>query len=768
MSKSKLFCLSLLMLSFFVSPLLGAVKPKRVALISSSGVNNDFRSWGEYDGTLQSLAWQYDKFSNTEIDKFFAKSSDYDLVLTTSLWNYGDPQDMNGYIADWRAYLARGGIIILTDMAYPTMCDWLSSLDPELYIQYGDASRDLGEASQLDLSLSSPFLQVPNSISAFPYWAHFPRWGKGYQVWARTKGGTALGLCAFVEKGVLIVTTGFALSSQMLENLYTNALMLKNGVDIRWQKAPDVISPGTFQGEISLKNLRNEEVKLMLQLSLKDMTGKTLSQSGAQEVVLPPKGEKSLPVVLSCSERGNFSAVAQYKTEGMEEYQEVFHSFKVPPLVELSLNRPLFARSDRMKMTVRTAPKGGEKVRCQIDILDQSSRISWSRRWEAKGEDILNLPLRSFASGEYKLRLIAETRSEKASLEQGFKIDEKERPAVITEIGKKGELLINGEPFFPLGTYHIGSEDFLKAKEMGFNCITSPIYGSDQRELTADQLAWHDAAQRAGLWVITELSEYIRGGRRNFEEAKGIVSQLRLHPATIVHYVIDEPLGCGIGRELVVQFCDLVKDVDPEHITLVNEVPGAVSAYAGIGDVTGTDPYPIGAETLKSLAWVGESLETALKASKGKPVWGVIQAHRQPPANSQNRYPTPDELRCMSYLALNHGAKGLFFYAWGDVYQTESGIWESGFKFNPQLMVYFPQLLKELGKIGEEYLLGEMRRIPPQSLEPSSLDAVVIAYEGQEKLVAINPTSEEVDGRIGIEEISHHFLPFEVFIQELK
>lgn len=751
-----------LSLFLFVSSSLGGVKPRRVALISSSGVNNDFRSWGEYDTQLQALHWQYKKFRNTELDKFFSKSLDYDLVLTTSLWNYGDPQNMESFVPEWRKFLERGGIVILTDMAYPPMCDWLSSLDPELSIQYGDASRDLGPSAQLDPSTSSPFLRTPNYIGNFSYWAHFPRWGKKYSVWAKTKGATALGLYALLGKGVLILTTGFGFSPQMLENLYTNALILKNGVDIHWQKAPPVMPPGEFQGEIVVKNLRDKEVKLQLQFSLKDVKEKTLFASAYKERLLPPESDKILAVTLPCPGRGNFLAVAQYKTEEMESYQEISHNFNVPPLVELVLNRKVFARSDKMKITIRTAPKKGEKVNCQILILDESSKVRWGRKWEAKEEENLALPLRSYPPGEYRLRIIAETKSEKSSQERRFKVSIEERPAVITKIGKKGELLLNGKPFFPLGTYHIGSEDFLQAKKMGFNCVTSPIYGGEQRELTPEQLAWHNSAHKAGLWVIAELSEYIRGGRLNFEEAKEIISQIRLHPATIAHYVIDEPQGGGISRETVAQFCGLVKDVDPEHITFVNEVPGAVSAYAGIGDVTGTDPYPIGRETPRSLAWVGEAVENALKASEGKPVWAVIQAHRQPPTNSSNRYPTPEELRCMSYLALNHGAKGILFYAWGDV--------KSGFKFNPRLIAYFPQLLKELREMGEEYLLGEVKRIPSQLLEPSSLDVVVITYKGREKLIAINPLHQEVDGKIKVKdkELSHCFLPFEVFVQQLE
>jgi hypothetical protein len=114
--------------------------PKRVALISSSGVNNDFRSWGEYDGQLQALGWTFGKFRNTELEKFFERATEYDLVLTTSLWNYGDPQDMRRYVPQWRRFLEQGGIIVLTDMAYSPMCDWLSDLREDLSVSYTDAA----------------------------------------------------------------------------------------------------------------------------------------------------------------------------------------------------------------------------------------------------------------------------------------------------------------------------------------------------------------------------------------------------------------------------------------------------------------------------------------------------------------------------------------------------------------------------------------------------------------------------------------------------
>ncbi|MBC7289686.1 MAG: hypothetical protein H5T86_16940, partial [Armatimonadetes bacterium] len=137
-------------------------QPRRVAVITSSGVNNDCRSFREYDATLAHLGWPYDKFRNTELGLFFQKAHEYDMVLTTSLWNYGDPQDMAALIPNWNAYMKQGGVLVLTDMAYPPMCDWLKSWDSGLAIEYADAVKDAGpQAGVLDLSSASPFLTAP-------------------------------------------------------------------------------------------------------------------------------------------------------------------------------------------------------------------------------------------------------------------------------------------------------------------------------------------------------------------------------------------------------------------------------------------------------------------------------------------------------------------------------------------------------------------------------------------------------------------------------
>ncbi|MCS7264424.1 MAG: hypothetical protein NZ805_06295 [Armatimonadetes bacterium] len=744
------------------------VKPKQVAVISSSGVDNDFRSWGEYDGTLMHLGWKFVKFRNTELSKFFEQASQYDLVLTTSLWNYGDPQDMSKFIPKWQKYLNDGGIVILTDMAYAPMCEWLAHWDKGLFVEYADAFRDLGvEKAILDLSDPSRFLTKPNVVGALNYWAHFRRWGERYKVWAKTKAGTAIGLVTAIGKGILIVTTGWAFSPEMLQNLIVNARLLQSGISVEWLKFPDEMAPGIFKASLIVENLVDSSVNVELRTFLRSKDGKEIATAKSKLIKLPPKGKRTLSVNLPCRVRGEIEAVASYRTERLSEKLEAVHPFRVPPLVDLKLKRSIFVLSDALEIAVKLTPPIGRKAKCTVTIQNERGEIVWQSKPLAKSET-LSLPAKGLPTGRYELRanaIVEGKESEEGMALKAFEVASIERPKLLVRVGSKGELLINGEPVFPIGTYHVGAEDLKQVKELGFNCVTGPIYGGEQSELTEGQKNWHDEAHRQGLWVINELSEYIRSGRRNFEQARQVVSWLRVHPATILHYAIDEPLGGGISRDLVKQFCQLIKEVDPEHPTFVNEVPGEVVKYADIADITGTDPYPIGVEVPKSLAWVGLSVRQAVEAAKGRPVWGVIQSHRQPPAHSQNRYPTPEEIRCMAYLALNNGAKGLLFYAWGDIYRDERGEWVSGFKYSKELQKFFRQFNRELAEIGLHYALGQIRR-DVIKIEPKDapLDAVWLEHGDVKMAVVVNTSSSIVKANIITPnaKFEHEFKPFEV------
>jgi hypothetical protein len=739
------------------------LKPKRVALISSSGVNNDFRSWGEYDGQLQALGWTFGKFRNTELEKFFERAQEYDLVLTTSLWNYGDPQDMRRYVPQWRRFLEQGGIIVLTDMAYSPMCDWLPDLREDLSVSYTDASVLGDDRALLDTSNLSGFLSRPNRFEALNYWAHFPTWGKGYSVWARTKAGTAIGLVASVGQGILIVTTAWAFSAEMLVNLYANARIAQSGVWGDFVDFPHEMTPGTRAVRLRIENLREQPITVLTTVKLARDQQQLIT---GQPVRLSLRGQesKTLLIPVRFGWRGKLKVVATVNVPGSEGI-EVWRQVLVPDLVELKLRRAVLVRSDKLEVSIRLSPFHGRRAKATVTIRQNGkapiivSSLTSSKR--------IVLPAGTLKPGRYIVNATATSGMERQRVEASFDVSDKKSVPTVARIGKNGELQLNGKLFFPIGTYHVGREDLKRMRDLGFNCVTSPIYQGDQSELSAEQKAWHDEAHKQRLFVITELSEYIRAGRRNLNQARKVVAQLRTHPATIVHYAIDEPAGYGISPDLVSQFCQAIAEVDAEHPTFVNEVPGVVVRYAKTGNIIGTDPYPIGSSVPENLSTVGKAVRKTLEAAGGRPVWAVIQAHRQPPPHSPNRFPTPEEIRCMAYLALNNGAKGVLFYAWGDVYHTEQGEWVSGFKYSDSLLQFFPQFNRELEEIGVYYLRGVVRKDTVR-FEPSDvgLDAAHVVHGKTEAVVVVNPTPKPVRASISAPGIrfQKEFSPFEVYV----
>jgi hypothetical protein len=76
-------------------------------------------------------------------------------------------------------------------------------------------------------------------------------------------------------------------------------------------------------------------------------------------------------------------------------------------------------------------------------------------------------------------------------------------------------------------------------------------------------------------------------------------------------------------------------------------------------DVSAPYLYPIPYQPIRS---VGEAVERARTATGGKkPLLPILQLFTW---QAKDRYPTPAELKCMVYLSLIHGAKGIGYYSY--------------------------------------------------------------------------------------------------------
>lgn len=231
-------------------------------------------------------------------------------------------------------------------------------------------------------------------------------------------------------------------------------------------------------------------------------------------------------------------------------------------------------------------------------------------------------------------------------------------------------------------------------------------------------------------------SRYKQGvlcNKPDLENVKKIILAFKNHPALLGWYLGDTPpvkYTEELKKDLKMHkfVYDLVKELDPHHIAwscIHGQVSGMFPEYLEITDVVSTDHYPISADLSTRVSkWTDEA---SLLAEGKKPVWIVPQAF-----GAQEHWfgePTPDELRCMTYLAITHGAKGIFYFCYKPLYQR---FW------------------KEIGKLAKE-----IKKITPVLLSPTHKRGVLVnsrlihtllkEYNGKRYLIAVNSARKKID-----------------------
>ncbi|HQK95223.1 MAG TPA: carbohydrate binding domain-containing protein [Armatimonadota bacterium] len=317
-----------------------------------------------------------------------------------------------------------------------------------------------------------------------------------------------------------------------------------------------------------------------------------------------------------------------------------------------------------------------DQVAIGAELWDPRGRvIRKSGHTPAGAECLVELPTRGLQPGAYTARVTAAIRgAESTRVEERFSF----RIVPAADLGKRtcriddhSRLLVNGQPFFPLGMYFSGIEeaDLRTYADSAFNCLMP--YGGATREQM-------DLAQQLGLKVIYTVKDAYFGtewcppeikraeDERPYIEAR--VRQFRGHPALLAWYLNDElPLEYLDRLEAHQQW---LEELDPDHPTwVVLYQVDQVAQYARTYDVIGTDPYPIPDRPARTAGqWARMT-----KASLGyaRPAWMVPQAFNwacyRPTDVDKLRPPTYDELRSMAWQCIAEGANGLVFYSFFDI-----------------------------------------------------------------------------------------------------
>ncbi len=247
--------------------------------------------------------------------------------------------------------------------------------------------------------------------------------------------------------------------------------------------------------------------------------------------------------------------------------------------------------------------------------------------------------------------------------------------SLTSYIDEHNRFILNGKPFFPLGLYVVQcangsySAELDEIENSPFDTLMNyAVNTCGNSDATPTQINdYLDKLQSRGLKLIFSL---VRGGGglMDVDTITHKINTFKGHPAIISWYVNDERSpeylpGLKAGYEKI-------RGLDMNHpVWSVHWNTNWLIREAHTTDIVGVDPYPI---DNNSITLVSRMADAANKA--GKPLWLVPQIfawsdYRGDPAGRDRtgRPPTRDEMRAMTYLAVNHGAKGLIYYSYFNI-----------------------------------------------------------------------------------------------------
>jgi len=295
--------------------------------------------------------------------------------------------------------------------------------------------------------------------------------------------------------------------------------------------------------------------------------------------------------------------------------------------------------------------------------------------------------------------------------------------------------------FFPIGLYDVPEEALAEVAAAGFNLVVNG----------ANEPAYLARAQALGLRVIPYVDTQHMAAdvarASGSAPAPDALLQKAAARALFAWYLFDEPDLNGISAEDYLVLSKELRRVEKSRpIFLTVLLPENYSAFVAGCDILAPNSYPIQEERPErnNLRRVAEAVQAARAAAGARPVWAILQAFYAPPIWPRN--PTPQELRAMVFLALNHGASGVIYFSY------KSG--DRPITRRPELFPAVERLNGQLNALRSALLAPPMEkavsvqvveeRIPapatwkvPEGREP--VDCSLRPFLGAHLLITVNP-----------------------------
>ncbi len=367
---------------------------------------------------------------------------------------------------------------------------------------------------------------------------------------------------------------------------------------------------------------------------------------------------------------------------------------------------------------------------------------------------LVEMELPSAKPGSYTvvLKLKSTVTSEVVdSVELPFTIEADSKALPQVYIDSENRCIVDGKPFFPMGFYtwrgsnRKEAEWLSRFKSMGFNCVLQYSTVGPVGKLVQTYL---DEADKQGIKIVLSVSVFLDGAQPfqyekatpGFGSLQEVVNTYKSHPALLAWYLNDEMSDWFISQ--LKKRYDWIKANDPQHpVYQVLYAGQPFERHLPSTDIIGSDKYPNFGDSresyLESPIWSVTTLTDSVQSAvlESRPVWMVVSCCSKVNAKEFDpRPPTYQEVLCMSYQAVIHGSRGLFYFVANWMNDDGEAQW--------QVMT---QAGRHLSGIQNIFLGTDL----PDSLQVTTSDTQVSAItreaEGKVYVLAVNPFEKDID-----------------------
>jgi len=329
-------------------------------------------------------------------------------------------------------------------------------------------------------------------------------------------------------------------------------------------------------------------------------------------------------------------------------------------------------------------PEEVEKIEVVLKDANGTSLFTNTLHPQKTGWTDVTLASANAGLGEYRVEATLYARDGKTySDAQPWHIIHRSQARVT--IDDSGFPVADGKPIFPLGTFNSGRYELMK--NLGFTVTHAwnrmKLAPEGDRTNNQDALNYLDETEKAGMKAIGFLHvAYME--RQDWAELRRRIRMFRNHPALLAW---DQEEGVARGEVPMSRLEKLVKIVreeDPNHpfvmadsYDVITKVDRSRFFRNDLMDIGMWWYYPIPLNTGNAAAALEGRDESdslvlnppSFMVSTTKPEWVGMQAYVREGGNG--RIPTDAEYRCMAYLVLCSGAKGLLYYMGGSAWRVE-------------------------------------------------------------------------------------------------